>query len=75
MQKIILGSITTKLIISNKEMEDITKTVKTLEETGLMIKCVSETVEYQAKEQKSGFPCYQMSPDLMVFIQKIIYLR
>ena len=43
-------------------MEDITKTVKTLEETGLMIKCVSETVEYEAKEQKSGFLCYQNEP-------------
>ena len=44
------------LIISNKEMEDIMKIVKSLEASGLLIKGVSETIKNEAKEQKGGFP-------------------
>ena len=36
-------------------MKDITKVVKSLEDSGLLLKGVSETVQYEAKEQKSGF--------------------
>ena len=45
----------TTLIISNKEMEDIMKMVKSLEESGLLIKGISETNKNEAKEQKAGF--------------------
>ena len=41
-QKTILGSGTTALIISNEEMVDIMKIVKPLEESGLLIKDFSE---------------------------------
>ena len=34
-------------------MNDIIKIVKSLEETGLLIKCISETNENEAKEKKS----------------------
>ena len=37
------------LIISNKEMNDIMKTVKSLEESGLMIKSVRKAMENEAK--------------------------
>ena len=37
----IYGSGTTTLIISNEEMEDITKRFKSLKETGLIIKKIS----------------------------------
>ena len=37
-KRIIYGSRTTALIISNEEMEDIMKIVKSLEEPGLLIK-------------------------------------
>ena len=40
--KIILGSGTPTLIISNAEMEDIFKEVKSLEDSGLLLKRVSE---------------------------------
>ena len=51
--KKILGSRnTTTLIISNDEMEDIIKIVKSLEDSGLLLKGVSETVQNEAKEQK-----------------------
>ena len=40
---------TTTLIISNKETNDIMKIVKFLEESSLLIKGVSKTIEYEAK--------------------------
>ena len=43
-QKKIYGSGTTVLIISNKEIENIMKIVKSLEESGLLIKGMSETM-------------------------------
>ena len=43
------------LIISNEEMNDIMKTVKLLEESGLSIKGVSETIKNETKGQKGGF--------------------
>ena len=42
--KKILGSETTTLIISNDEMEDIIKIVKSLEDSGLILKGVSKTI-------------------------------
>ena len=54
--KKILGSRnTTTLIISNNEMEDIVKIVKSLEDSGLLLKGVTETVQNEVKEQKGGF--------------------
>ena len=41
----------TTLIISNDEMEDIIKIVKSLEDYGLLLKGVSKTVQNEAKEQ------------------------
>ena len=54
-QKQIFGLGTTTLIISNEEMDDIMKIVKSLEHSGLLIKGVSETIKSEAKEQKGGF--------------------
>ena len=39
----------TTFIISNEEMNDIMKIVKSLEESGLLIKGVSETIENEQK--------------------------
>ena len=36
-------------------MEDIKKIGKSLEETGLIIEGISETIKHEAKEQKRGF--------------------
>ena len=55
--KIILGSGTATLITSNDEIEDIIKVVKSLEDSGLLLKGVSETIQNEAKEQKGGFLC------------------
>ena len=43
------GSGMTTLIISNEEISDIMKIVKSLEEFGLLIKGVSETIKNEAK--------------------------
>ena len=43
---------TTTLIISNNEMEDIIKIVKSLEDSGLLSKGVTEAVQNEVKEQK-----------------------
>ena len=45
----------TTWIISNEEMNDIVKIVKSLEESILLIKGVSETIKNEAKEQKWVF--------------------
>ena len=44
-----------KLIISNDEMKAIIKIVKSLEDSSLLLKGVSETVQNEAWEQKGGF--------------------
>ena len=36
-------------------MEDIMKIVKSLEDSGLLMKGVSETIQNEVKEQKGGF--------------------
>ena len=43
------------LTISNDEMEDIIKIVKSIEDSGLLLKRVSQTIQNEAKEQKGGF--------------------
>ena len=45
----------TTLIISNDEMGDIIKIVKSLEDSGLLLKGITETVQNEVKEQKEGF--------------------
>ena len=51
----IYGSGTTALIISNEEMKDIMKIVKSLEESGPLIKGIKETIKNEVKEQQGGF--------------------
>ena len=45
----------TTLIISNNEMEGIIKIVKSLEDSGLLLKGVTETVQNEVKKQREGF--------------------
>ena len=48
--KKILRPCNTTLIISNDEMKDIIRIVKSLEDSGLLLKGVSETIQTEAKE-------------------------
>ena len=43
---------TTTLIISNNEMEDIIKIVKSLENSGLLLKGVTKTVQNEVKKKR-----------------------
>ena len=47
----------TTSIISNDEIHDIIKIVKYLEDSGLLVKVITETVQNEVKEQKGGFLC------------------
>ena len=53
-EKIYVSGITA-LIISNKEMEDIMKIVKSLKESGLLLKGISEIIRNEAEEQMTDF--------------------
>ena len=44
------------LIISNNDMHDILKIVKSLEDSGLLLDGTTETEKNEVKEQKGGFP-------------------
>ena len=54
-KKKMLGSGTTTLIISNDEMDDVLKIVKSLEDSNVLLKGVSQTIQHEAKEQRGGF--------------------
>ena len=55
MQKKIHDLGTTTLIISNKEMNDIMKIVQGLEDSNILLKRLTKTIENETKEQKWGF--------------------
>ena len=46
------------LIVSNEEINDVMKIIKYLEESGLLIKHVSETIKNKAKVQKKQISQY-----------------
>ena len=54
-RKKIHDSVTTTLVISNEEMNDIMKIVQALEDSNILLKGVSETIKNETKEQKVGF--------------------
>ena len=54
-QRKILGSGTTILIMSNKEINDIMKIVQPLENSNILLKRVTETIKNETKELKGGF--------------------
>ena len=48
----------TTLIISNDKIKDIIEIVKSLEDSGLLLKGVSKTIQNESKEQKEDLVCY-----------------
>ena len=54
-KKKMFGSGTTTLIISNDETDDILKILKSLQDSNVILKGVSETIQHEAKEQRGGF--------------------
>ena len=61
-QKEFFGSVTTIFLFSDEGLNGIMKIIKSLEESGLLIKDVREMVENEVKEQKRRifryFGCY-----------------
>ena len=49
------GSGVTALIISNEKMNDIMKIVKSLEESGLLMKDISKTIKNEAEEKNEAY--------------------
>ena len=45
----------TTLIFSNDEIDGILKIVKSLEDSGVLSKGISETIQHEAREQRGGF--------------------
>ena len=44
-----------KLIIEQEDMNDIMKIIEALENSGILLKGVTKTIEYETKEQRRGF--------------------
>ena len=56
MHKKILGSVNnTTLIILNKDVDDLIKIVKSLEDSGLLLKGITESLQNEVKEHKGRF--------------------
>ena len=49
------GANNTTLIISNDDLQDLLKIIKSLVDNGLLLDGITETVKNEVKEQKSGF--------------------
>ena len=60
-QESIFGLGRIKLIMSNEEMNDIMKIVKSLEESGLLRKGVSESIKNESKKTKTSIFMYPIS--------------
>ena len=54
-QKKMHGSGAIKLIIENEDMNDIMKNIEALENSDILLKGVTKTIESETKEQKGGF--------------------
>ena len=54
-KKVLVSGNMKTLIMSNDEIEDINKIVKALEDSGLLLKEVTEAVQNEVKEEKGGF--------------------
>ena len=57
-QKKIYRSDKTTLIVLNKEMEDVIKIVKSLEESRLLIGGLTETFQNETNKKEDFFQCY-----------------
>ena len=55
LQKIFGSGNHTTLVISNGDMHDLLKTVKSSDDSGILLNEITETVKNEVKEQKGGF--------------------
>ena len=60
------------LIISNEDMNNITKIIKSFKDSGLLIDWVTETVNLEIKKQDSGFLWALLAPLVASLFQQVI---
>ena len=79
--KKILGSghNNTTLIILNDEMDGILKIVKSLKNSGVLLKGVGQAIQHEAKEQRQGFLSMLLGTlgvlYLVIYYQKVYQVR
>ena len=44
-----------KLVIEQEDMNDVIKVIEALENSGILLKGVTKTIEHETKEQRGGF--------------------
>ena len=60
------------LLISNEYMSDIIKIIKSLEDSGVLIDGVTETVKYEIKKQEERFLGGLLAPIAVSILQPVI---
>ena len=60
------------LFISNEDMNDIIKIIKSLEDSGVLIDGVTETVKHEIKYQEGGFLGALLAPLAASLVQPVI---
>ena len=66
---------TTALIISNKELVDIMKIVKSLEESDVLVKRTCETIKSETNEEKGGFLGISLAALANILLGNLKYLE
>ena len=61
------------LFISNEDMNDIVKITKSLEDLGVLIDGVTETVKHEIKKRKGGFLGTLLTPLATSLVQSVTY--
>ena len=61
------------LFISNEDMNDIIKIIKSLEDSGVSIDGVTETVKHEIKKQEGGFPGALSAPLAASLVRPVIF--
>ena len=62
------------LFISNEDMNDIIKIIKSLEDLGVLIDLVTETVKHEIRKQEGGFLGALLVPLAVSLVQPVIPL-
>ena len=60
------------LFISNEDMNDFIKIIKSLEDSGVLINWVTETVKHEVKKQECGFLGALLAPLAASVVQPVI---
>ena len=66
------GTNSTTLIVANEDMNDIMKIIEALENSGILLKGVTKTIENETKEQKGGFFINVIGYFRSFFIKKFV---